>query len=132
MTAEARTVWVAVVGARLGGEGNRGEGKGGESGDRAPCHCLDDAASTMQPRRCSLGDDEDREEVAPPRSLASWVTQRARGSNPGRPVMCLRRRQSRRLLCQRSASTVEGIVDPLAEQRQSSARSAHCAIDCMA
>ena len=72
--------------------------------------------------------DEDREEVAPPRSLASGVTQRARGSNPGRTVMCLHPCGARRLLLQRSASTVEGIVDPLAEQRQSSARGACCCI----
>ena len=41
-------MWVAVARAGLESEGNRGEGKGGKSGDRAPCHCLDDAASTMR------------------------------------------------------------------------------------
>ena len=84
-------MWAAAARARLGSKGNRGKGKGGESGSCVPgCRCsLDDAASTVQPRRCSLGD-KDREEVAPPRSLASGVAQRARGSNPGRTVVCLR------------------------------------------
>ena len=35
--------------------------------------------------------DQDRDVVAPPCSLASWVTQHARGSNPGRTDMCLSR-----------------------------------------
>ena len=62
----------------------------------------------------------------PPRSLASGVAQRARGSNPGRTVVCIRRCEARRLLCQSSASTVEGIVDP-SPSRGQAARAVHAA-----
>jgi hypothetical protein len=76
------------------------------------------AALTVGKPRRSASHDEDREEVAPPRSLASGVAQRARGSNPGRTVVCIRRCEALRLLCQRSASTVDGIFDPNPRQQR--------------
>ena len=94
-------------------------------GDRWPCWIrfrLFPRASALG-KRCTVVDTVSKQYRTPPRS----VTQRARGSNPGRTVMCLHPCGARRLLLQRSASTVEGILNSPSPSRGRAAHAAHAA-----